>query len=49
MIAKAFEEDSPAQRGNLKCVEVDVDFVVVPGIGSKAIRNESCKDTVEVE
>jgi hypothetical protein len=34
LIAKVLEEDSASEEGELDCVNVDVGFMAVPGIGT---------------
>ena len=49
MISSTFEEYSSGQEGDLKCVEVDVDFVDLPCVDSNSKGYQEGKDPVEKE
>jgi hypothetical protein len=48
MISKVFEEDSPAQQGQLESLDVDVCMESSPGVGSYGIGYDSRKETIQV-
>ena len=49
MISYSFEEDPAGKRRNLKCLDIDIDAVLVPCYQADGIRDESCEETVEIE
>jgi len=49
IISEAGEEDSSSQKGDLKCLDVDVYPVSMPSPSSQAGGDEGCKDSIEKE
>ena len=49
MVSDSLEEDPPCQQRYLQRLNVDPYSKLVPGIGSEAIGDGSCKETIEIE
>lgn len=48
MVSNSLEKYSSSQQRYLERIDINVDAVVVPGVGSNSVGEEGCEEPIEV-